>query len=59
VSVRQLVTNLGFPDMLRLTKGTGPSSSVLDSEAISWIAAVLRHSPRAQGFDAASGATRG
>jgi transposase len=52
VYVRQLVINLGFSDRLRPTKGTGPSSSVLNSEALSWIAAVLRHSPRVEGFDA-------
>jgi hypothetical protein len=50
--VRQLVINLGFSDRLRRTKGKGSSSSVLDSESLSWIAGALRHSPRVEGFDA-------
>jgi transposase len=54
VYARQLMIDLGFSDRLkaRHQKAQSTSSRVLNSEALSWIAAALRHSPKAEGFPA-------
>jgi transposase len=53
VYVRQLTIDLGVHD--RMSKVNAPMRrrpTVLDDEALSWIAAALRHSPRLHDFDA-------
>jgi transposase len=54
VYVRQLTLDLGLADRLTVRREQAPSVTppVLDSEALSWIAAALRHSPKLEGFDA-------
>ena len=52
VYVRQLTINLGVHDRMRTFKAPmRRASGILDAEALSWIAAALRHSPRLHDFD--------
>ena len=52
VYVRQLMIDLGFSDRLKARHQVARDSNscVLNSEARSWIAAALRHSPKAEGL---------
>lgn len=53
VYVRQLTIDLGVHDRMRSFKEPMHRiPTVLDNEALSWIAAALRHSPRLHDFDA-------
>jgi transposase len=54
VYVRQIIIDLGYADRLtvRSAQAIRQDPPVLDSIALSWIAAALRFSPRAKGFDA-------
>jgi len=52
VYVRQLTINLGVHDRMRSFRTPmRRAPGILDDEALSWIAAALRHSPRAHDFD--------
>lgn len=52
VYVRQLTINLGVHDRMRSCKTPiRRAPGILDSEALSWIAAALRHSPKVHDFD--------
>ncbi|HEX7911693.1 MAG TPA: winged helix-turn-helix domain-containing protein [Paraburkholderia sp.] len=52
VYVRQLTINLGVHDRMRSFKAPmRRAPGILDDEALSWIAAALRHSPRLHDFD--------
>jgi transposase len=53
VYVRQIMIDLGFADRLKIRRGktTTSHSRVLTPEALSWIAAALRHSPKVEGLD--------
>jgi transposase len=57
VYVRQLIIDLGFADCLVHKSSrppVNPSSQVSTATLTSWVAAALRHSPRAQGIEADS-----
>ena len=52
VYVRQLTINLGVHDRMRSCKTPiRRAPGILDDQALSWIAAALRHSPRLHDFD--------
>jgi transposase len=58
VYVRQLIIDLGFTDCLvhKSSSGSlvGPGTQVTTAALTSWVAAALRHSPKAQGVEADS-----
>jgi len=56
VYVRQLIIDLGFADCLKpkTSSYVGPSPQVSTATLMSWVAAALRHSPKAQGIEADS-----
>ena len=52
VYVRQIIIDLGFADRLKPRRDSSLESSTheLTSEILFWVAAALRHSPKAEGF---------
>jgi transposase len=56
VYVGQIIIDLGFSDCLKPKSSShvGPSSQVSTATLASWVAAALRHSPKAQGIEADS-----
>ena len=56
VYVRQIIIGLGFADCLKPKSSShvGPSQQVSTATFRSWVAASLRHSPKAQGIEADS-----
>ncbi len=54
VYLRKIAVELGLLERMARSPraGGGRRKSALDSEALSWVAATLKHSPRLLGFDA-------